>query len=79
MVRHDDHEPAEVYGSYPREGGGRTHLMPVTLWASEVVLPAGVSSVSAWIVPMMVQTGFRGEPLSVGIVEGRAVHVDTTR
>jgi len=43
------------------------------------VLPAGCSSVSAWIVPMMVQTGFRGEPLSVGIVEGRAVHVDTSR
>lgn len=70
--------PARVYASYPRKGGGRTHLMPVTLWASEVRTPTR-TNVSAWIVPMLVQTGPLGDPLSVGIVEDRVVHVETDK
>jgi hypothetical protein len=72
-------EPAQVYASYPRQGGGRTHLMPVTLWGGEVIAPDGYKGASAWIVPMMVHTGPFGEPLSVGVVEGRAVNVETPR
>lgn len=71
-------EPAQVYASYPRAGGGRTHLMPVTLWGSEVIAPAGHRNIAAWIVPMLVQTGPFGEPLSVGVIDGRAVHVETS-
>lgn len=70
-------EPAQVYASYPRNGGGRTHLMPVTLWASEVETPTAVG-VSAWVIPMMVHTGTRGEPLSVGLSLTNSVHVETT-
>ncbi len=71
-------EPAQVYASYPRQGGGRTHLMPVTLWGREVQTPISQSA-SAWIVPMVVHTGPFGEPLSVGVVEGRSVNVETPR
>jgi hypothetical protein len=70
-------EPATVYASYPRQGGGRSHLMPVTLWASEVSTPTA-RNVSAWIVPMIVHTGPFGDPLSIGIVEDRVVHVETS-
>lgn len=74
----DNGEPAQVYASYPRVGGGRTHLMPVTLWASEVESPTAVG-VSAWIVPMMVHTDKLGMPLSVELVLSNSVHVETPR
>lgn len=73
----DDVAPAQVYASYPRQGGGRTHLMPVTLWASEVNANTASRQVSAWIVPMMVHTGSQGEPLSIEMASPGPVQVDT--
>lgn len=76
MKRSLQPQPATVYESYARLGGGRTHLMPVTLWASEVTAPDGYQHVSAWIVPMFVETDSYGLPLCVGMIEGRAVNVE---
>lgn len=76
--RRNDPEPARVYASYQRKGGGRTHLMPVTLWASEVIAPTSRTA-SAYIIPLMVHTGPFGEPVSLEIAESRCVRVETER
>ena len=69
-------EPAQVYQSVPCPGGGRMHLMPVTLWGGEVIAPDGYRGVSAWIVPMYVTTDRWGQPLAVGVIDGRAINVE---
>jgi hypothetical protein len=71
-------EPAHVYESVPRKGGGRTHLMPVSFLGSEVEAPEGYRHISFWIMPMLVNTDIWGRPQSIGVIESRAVAVDVT-